>query len=441
MRLQNQPVFVALSGGLDSVFLLHILSQAWPQDSRFPLRAVHVNHNLHPDSRLWANFCVAVSKGLNVTCSVLDVQIEGRNNLEAKAREARYDAIAQHVPDGAIIVLAQHANDQFETLLLNLKRGAGSRGLVGMPRWRQEQHMTLFRPLLTLDQASILDYANTHQLTWVDDPSNRDEGFSRNFIRHTVLAPLIKKWSFLPALVGRTLAHLQSDLALLDEVVWTRCEAMTNQEGRLALDTFQTLSTAWQQKILHTFLKENHSLNLSQANIKACLQMLNAKSDAQGCVQIGQVYLYRYAQQLWVESHYRALTATDIHLFVESACRAAHILSPILDAVLHIDSAGCQDWRGILEDGQSLFVPIPDDVDPDELVIMTQSIALSHMLKPWGAGHSKPLKQWCKLLQIPFWQRGEAQLLLVNSHPVAVTLGHRLIPLQLASQSVLQLSC
>jgi len=184
-RPSAKALAVALSGGIDSVTLLHQLK------ARALVRAIHVHHGLSPNADAWAAFCRRLCKRWGVPLKVYRVKVsrDGRG-LEAAARKARYEAFAQ--ADVASIALAHNQDDQAETVLMNLLRGAGRRGASGMARESRFKGKTLLRPLLDTSRAEIVAYARRHGLSWVEDESNANEALTRNFLRRRV-GPLLEK--------------------------------------------------------------------------------------------------------------------------------------------------------------------------------------------------------------------------------------------------------
>jgi tRNA(Ile)-lysidine synthase len=184
LQLQGKRVAVGLSGGVDSVVLLHALSK------KSPVRAVHVHHGLSPNADAWAAFCRKLCRRLAVPLTVRRVKVAKRGEgLEAAARQARYD-VFKKIP-AEVIVLGHHLDDQAETVLMNLLRGAGARGASGMAREARFDGKELLRPLLDTPRAAILAYAREHGLEWIEDESNADESLTRNFVRRR-LGPLIE---------------------------------------------------------------------------------------------------------------------------------------------------------------------------------------------------------------------------------------------------------
>jgi tRNA(Ile)-lysidine synthase len=186
--VEGRRAIVALSGGVDSVVLLHAVHKL-QKKYRLSLRAVHVNHGLSPNAARWAQFCRRYCRSLPIPLTVKRVRVARKGKgLEAAAREARY-AVLGGMP-AEIIVLGHHLDDQAETVLLNLLRGAGVRGASAMPEVGALGDKVLLRPLLSLSRAAILDYARAHRLEWIEDESNADEALARNFLRHRV-GPLL----------------------------------------------------------------------------------------------------------------------------------------------------------------------------------------------------------------------------------------------------------
>jgi len=173
-------ITVGLSGGIDSVVLLHVLHA----QGRAP-SAIHVNHGLSPNAAQWEKFCVALCRKLGVPLRTMRVQVrKKKEGLEAAAREARYAAFRKAKPE--LLALAHHLDDQAETVLLNLLRGAGVEGASGMAADARRGGLRILRPLLDVPRSEILAYAKAHRLRWIEDESNEDEALARNFIRRRV---------------------------------------------------------------------------------------------------------------------------------------------------------------------------------------------------------------------------------------------------------------
>ena len=207
-ELKRKRILVGLSGGVDSVVLLHALSRAVRG-----VRAAHVNHGLSPNAERWTAFCRRLCKGLGVPLTVRRVRVAKRGEgLEAAARAARYAAFAKLSFD--VLALAHQLDDQAETVLMNLLRGAGTRGASGMRARSAFRGRTLVRPLLEVPRDSIVAYAREHSLAWVEDETNQSDAYARNFIRLHV-APLLTarypRWREALARAARHFARSEAD--------------------------------------------------------------------------------------------------------------------------------------------------------------------------------------------------------------------------------------
>ncbi len=212
--LAKKRVAVGLSGGVDSVVLLHVLAALRKQHA-FSLSAVHVHHGLSANAGRWSRFCAALCKSLRVPLRVKRVRVTRTGEgLEAAARKARYDAFRAIKADA--LALAHHLDDQAETVLFNLLRGAGRRGVSGMPQRARLDGKLLLRPLLEVPRAAIEAYARAEGLRWVEDESNADESLTRNFLRRKV-APLLEtrfpRWREGVARAARHAARGEADAA------------------------------------------------------------------------------------------------------------------------------------------------------------------------------------------------------------------------------------
>lgn len=203
----SAPVLIGFSGGLDSTVLLHRLAA----DSAIRaqgLRAVHIDHGLHPDAARWAEHARAVCADLDIECRTIAVRVSRESGLgpEASARHARRAAFAQTLTAGEVLALAQHRDDQAETFLLRALRASGPDGLAAMRPWRAFASGWLWRPLLDTPRSALLAYAERKRLRWIEDPSNRDEAIDRNWLRHRVLPLLRARWPQADAAFARAAA-------------------------------------------------------------------------------------------------------------------------------------------------------------------------------------------------------------------------------------------
>lgn len=239
----TRKFLIGLSGGLDSVVLLHAMVRLRDHSgAAFKLRALHINHQLQDQTESWEQHCQCQCALLGVEFISTRVEISGSSGIENTAREARYREFEAELQPDEELLLAHHRDDQMETLLLRLVRGSGSRGLSGIPRSRMLGATRLLRPLLDIDRKELQSYAESEQLIWVEDHSNKDEGFDRNYCRHTLL-PLIEarwpgyrqSWSKSAVLASESEALLQ-ELAAIDlGQIAAESKSIVSREKLLAL--------------------------------------------------------------------------------------------------------------------------------------------------------------------------------------------------------------
>jgi tRNA(Ile)-lysidine synthase len=206
-------VWAAFSGGLDSTVLLHRL-----RHSGLPVRALHVNHHLQPAANRWVDHCKESCAQLGVPLYVLDVRIDPNDPLgpEGAARAARYDAFVTLMKSGDCLATAHHQDDQAETVLLRLLRGAGVAGLAAMRARIPFAAGTLWRPLLRQTRAELREYAERHKLSWIEDPHNLDPRYARSFLRNEIFPRFTQRWPQAVELLARTAEHCADAVELLD---------------------------------------------------------------------------------------------------------------------------------------------------------------------------------------------------------------------------------
>ena len=209
---------IALSGGLDSTVLLHLLASLGHTEHLPPLHAIHIHHGLQAAADGWPAVCQQLCAGLGVPLRTINVQVVPGASLERAAREARYQAFTQVLGEGEVLLTAQHRDDQAETILFRLLRGAGVRGLAGIPASRPLGRGTVARPLLECSRTELLAYAQELGLSWVEDPSNTDPAYARNHLRHQVFPQFAAHWPQAAQTLARSAAHLREAQGLLDEL-------------------------------------------------------------------------------------------------------------------------------------------------------------------------------------------------------------------------------
>ncbi|HUX24129.1 MAG TPA: tRNA lysidine(34) synthetase TilS [Burkholderiales bacterium] len=295
---------LGLSGGLDSVVLLRVLrGLAGPLGFHFS--CVHVNHNISPNSSRWAAFCARLCKRHKVALAVHEVDVAQyrAEGLEAAARRARYQVYAGQ-DNADFIVLAQHLDDQAETLLLQLLRGAGVRGGAAMPivraQDRGKKHQgalapAILRPMLAISRRQLEAYARAKKLKWVEDESNADTRRDRNFLRHRVLPVIGQAFPGYRATLARAAGHLAEASLMLDQLAQADAKRAA-QGNRLALAELRRLGIPRAKNLLRwLLLRQGQAAPEADRLQEGLRQLLEAGDDAAVRVTLGALELRRYA--------------------------------------------------------------------------------------------------------------------------------------------------
>ncbi len=293
---------IAFSGGLDSTVLLHALASLQAERG-VPLLAIHVDHGLQDDSGAWSEHCgtIAEELGIDYLCRSVTVQLESGKGPEASARDARYTALHAELRFGDWLISAHHREDQAETLLLNLIRGSGPMGIAGIGAIRRFGPGWLARPLLETGRDDMLEYAEQEGLQWLEDPSNVDRRFDRNFLRHDIVPRLRSRWTDISARLQRSAGHAAEASQLLANLAEIDLLALGGQPDRLPIDGLLDLSAARQRNLLRYALR---NLGLSTPTAMQLSRVINevipARRDAQPLVSWPGAAVRRYRNGLYL---------------------------------------------------------------------------------------------------------------------------------------------
>lgn len=402
LRLSNKRnLCLAYSGGVDSHVLLHLLAN-WPQAERPKLNVIHIDHGLNPDSARWASHCKKTVEGLGLSCEVIKVEVTQVNELglEAAARQARYQAFKQRLTDQDCLLTAQHQQDQAETVLLQLFRGAGVRGLSAMKAVTDLAGLMVVRPLLNVTRDAIVAYAKHYQLAWLEDPSNGDVSLNRNFLRHQVMPLLVERWPALSATLSRTAAHFGDAQQLLDELAQADLRA-AEVDWVAASVSISGLRRINRQRCANALRYWLHRLGFqapSTVHLERIInEVFNAAEDRQPLVHWHSVEVRRFQQRLY------AMTTDDsqpqtLEIFDTREIAISNNMN------LHWQAhAGAGMSLQIIQSGLSLRYRSGGEK------IQLAGHACHHSLK-------KLFQQW----QIPAWRRQHIPLLFAGDELVAV---------------------
>lgn len=317
----NPSLVIAYSGGLDSTVLLHVLCQL---QAYLPMQlsAVHINHQISKNAGHWVNVCSQTCANLNIPIKIEHVDIDKKSGLgiEAAARQARYHALSLQKAD--YICLGQHQDDQAETLLLQLARGAGAKGLSGMGQFDIERR--LLRPFLNVSRAELMTYAKAYRLQWVEDESNTDTKFDRNFIRHELVPIFTKQYPTISQTLARTAMHMAKANEMLNDLAAIDAQVAIDQSqpyGAVKLAVFAQLSRARQGNLVRWWLDSNQIDMPSAAVLNQILaQLMSERTDAAIKIKVAKnLYIMRYNSQAFLVNEPKKLTTIDLLWHGENA--------------------------------------------------------------------------------------------------------------------------
>ncbi|TLV14183.1 tRNA lysidine(34) synthetase TilS [Klebsiella indica] len=300
----HRQFLLAFSGGLDSTVLLYRLV-LWRQlDPTIHLRAMHIHHGLSANADGWVAHCQQICQQWQVPLLVERVTLGDEGlGIEAHARQARYQAFREALLPGEALVTAQHLDDQCETFLLALKRGSGPTGLSAMAGESDFAATKLLRPLLNESRESLQQWALAHQLTWIEDESNQDDAYDRNFLRLRIVPQLRARWPHFVDAVARSASLCGEQEQLLDEMLATELATLVAEDGSLAIAPLRTMSAPRRAALLRRWLAgRNVPMPAREVPERIWREVALAREDAYPCLRLGHYTVRRYQQRLhWVK--------------------------------------------------------------------------------------------------------------------------------------------
>jgi tRNA(Ile)-lysidine synthase len=296
------PCVVAWSGGLDSTVLLHALLGGRTAGAGLRLRAVHVDHGMQPAAADFRRFCERLARRWRVPLTVRRVQVRVKrgDSPEEAARRARRAALGASLAAGELLLTAQHADDQLETVLLALMRGAGPKGLAGMPAAMPFAAGRLLRPLLDFDREAIAVYARAARLEWVEDPTNAQGRFDRNYLRARVLPALRERWPAAARTAARSARHCASAAEALDAAARRDLTLAADGAG-LEIAVLRRLAPARQAALLRAWIVGAGARAPNERHLREIGAMMAARRDAHPLLRLPDCILRRTGGRLTLE--------------------------------------------------------------------------------------------------------------------------------------------
>ncbi len=294
---------VAFSGGLDSTVLLHAMAAYARERRGLQVRALHIHHGLHPDADRWAAHCrrVGAAVGLPVDVYRAVIRQARGESPEAAARHARYRLFAHAMQANDALLTAHHSDDQLETLLMRLARGAGVEGLAGIPACRSLGPGQLLRPFLAKPRAALVDYAEAHRLESLEDPSNTDNRYDRNYLRNEIVPRLKARWPAAAASAVRSAGHLAAASRLMEQLARADLRRMRDAQGALPVAPLRRLGGERLHNLLRYWISDGGYCMPSTARLEAVVQdVIAAARDAEPYVAWQGAEIRRYRDQLFI---------------------------------------------------------------------------------------------------------------------------------------------
>jgi tRNA(Ile)-lysidine synthase len=299
-------VWVAYSGGLDSHVLLHLMHRALSNNPLYQLSAIHIHHGISAQADDWVKHCETVCAALDCPLTVLYVEggVVGDQSPEEAARKARFTAFENRLGAIDCLCLAHHASDQAETILWRLLRGSGPQGLGGMAQKMHRGVLEILRPLLHVSKTSILAYAKSHHLVWIEDPSNQDTRFDRNFLRQNMMPLLEARWPQMVRSINRSAALCKETADAVEIVAKKNLSHLQDKEDNqsLSVSGLLALDTLLRQTVIRLWLAEQGLQAPSYDHMQRIdREVLGAKRGAKPSLKIGHYTLRRINHRLVVD--------------------------------------------------------------------------------------------------------------------------------------------
>ncbi|NLQ21798.1 tRNA lysidine(34) synthetase TilS [Shewanella sp. S-1] len=407
----DSKLVLAYSGGVDSEVLAFGLSQFARQHPEFNYQLVYVHHGLSDNAEAWAQHCLERGQyyDLPVTVERVTVNRGPRLSLEAEARKVRYQAIERHLSANDVLLTAHHEDDQLETILLALKRGQGPKGLAAMGQVQAFAQGKQLRPLLDISREKIEAYAKQQGLVHIEDESNQDDKYDRNFLRLEIIPRLKARWPSIATTARRSAALCAEQQATLDLQVSERLplwltQAPYHTQSVFKLDGFAEQSVDWQALLLRGFIESQGFALPSKVQLKQIItQLLNAKDDAKVHIRVGECEIRRFANQVYLfkyQTHKR-------HTQPVSWTLPQHDFISLLQGdstELVVSPAGLANGEQIrlivTKQGPRVRLPWPDEV-----VSVRYQLAGQFRCHPHSRGKGRELKKLWQEFAIPPWVR------------------------------------
>lgn len=403
----GRKIVLALSGGVDSRVLLHLLALYQKDNPDINCIAVHVHHGLSTNADAWANQCVAwgTHYGIEIKIERITLELGNQINTEQEARNKRYQALEKYVNDGDLLLTGQHATDQIETFLLALKRGSGPKGLSAMPELVPFGQGFMVRPLLSISRENIEQFARDEQLDWVEDESNQDTKYDRNFLRKQIVPKLKERWPEIERSVLRSAKLCADQERLLKDLLQETLKKCLLSDNSLSIDVLSKQSDLARNQLIRMWLEQESLLMPSLKQLTLIWQEVAlAREDANPKLLINGGEIRRYQNKLYSMVAFQDVSHWQSELVVNQPLSLPDNLGTL---TLNNKVSG---------DGIGLRAPS----DNEQVQVMFNPMGLS--AHPSDRNHSRKLKKLFQEYDVPSWLRKRTPIIMYGDQ-IAMVVG------------------
>jgi len=407
-------VVIAFSGGVDSRVLLELSSIYQKTFPSIAVIAVHVHHGLSANADEWAQQCSTWCEQLGISFAVEKVTLDqsSSESLEKLARDARYQVLSQYLEAGDFLLTGQHSDDQVETFLLALKRGSGPKGLSSMAQIMPFRNAFIVRPLLSASRTDIEEFAHQQGLRWVEDESNTDLRFDRNFIRHEISPRLQQRWPSFSASVQRSALLCAEQEQLLDELLASQFSQAYRLDQSLDITFLENQTALLRARLIRMWLAE---LGLTMPSRKQ-LQLIwdevaKAKHDANPRLILDSVEIRRYSGRL-----YAVKSVEDITNWSHSISLNEPIQLPDRIGYMCLQTEENKLADHEMNSVGMLSLDVIQNVESLRVIFNPEGL-VAH---PVGRNHSRKLKKLFQEYNVPSWLRRRTPIVMDGENVVAV---------------------
>ncbi|WP_070968476.1 tRNA lysidine(34) synthetase TilS [Vibrio sonorensis] len=393
---------LALSGGMDSRVLLELLKLAKLREDKLDILAVHVHHGLSPNADKWAQQCQQWSLEAGIPCVIEHVQLDltAGESVEQLARDARYQVLKKHIDINDVLLTGQHADDQVETFLLAMKRGSGPKGLSAMGITRSFGLGQLSRPLLTCTRRQVHEFAVQLGLEWVEDESNQDTRYDRNFLRHEVVPVLSSRWPHIYQSVQRSAEVCAQQERLIERLLEPFMSSCLHKDKSLKIETLSTYDELVRNQLFRHWFELHRFKMPAKDHLTVIWQQVALSSkDANPKLELSDCQVRRFNKRLYLVPSMQDISNWRCRLTVG-------------------ESIALPDGLGqlSLQPSKNGNIALPKGVSSVEVVFDPTGLS-AH---PAERAHSRKLKKLFQEYGVPTWLRRRTPIIKLDQQVVAI---------------------